>query len=136
MGNIGVVDKVVRFIVGLLLIIVGLFAAENVIVQVIVVILGIIAMAEAFAGYCYLYSLFGINTCLGTARLWKVLAWIFALCGFTAYLIGWVALTNRVEYFIPTEFWFYDAIAAGVFALFFSSYTHNQEEKKAVSKRK
>jgi hypothetical protein len=55
--------------------------------------------------------------------LWKVLAWISIACGLIAYSIGWIALfTKSVFWNIPNEFWFYDAIAAGIFAVFFLIY--------------
>ena len=55
--------------------------------------------------------------------IWKVFAWISIICGLATYLIGWLALlTKSVLVGIPTEFWFYDAIAAGIFALFFTIY--------------
>ena len=54
--------------------------------------------------------------------IWKILAWISAVCGLTAYLVGWAALTTKSALWIPTEFWFYDAVATGVFSLFFLIY--------------
>ena len=55
--------------------------------------------------------------------IWKVFAWISIICGLLAYLMGWLALfSNSTIWNIPTEFWFYDAIAAGIFALFFVIY--------------
>lgn len=51
--------------------------------------------------------------------LWKVLAWLAALCGIGAYLAGWTALLLGTQLWVPTEFWFYDAVATGVFAIFF-----------------
>ena len=56
--------------------------------------------------------------------LWKVLAWIFIICGLLAYSVGWIALfTKSVIWNIPTEFWFYDAIATGIIGLFFLIYS-------------
>jgi len=55
--------------------------------------------------------------------IWKVIAWIFIACGLIAYSIGWVALlTKSVFRNIPTEFWFYDAVATGIFGIFFFIY--------------
>ena len=61
--------------------------------------------------------------------IWKVFAWISIACGLLAYLAGWIALlSNSTLWSIPTEFWFYDAIAAGIFALFFVIYgAHNKK---------
>ncbi|MBS3075376.1 hypothetical protein J4429_02860 [Candidatus Pacearchaeota archaeon] len=61
--------------------------------------------------------------------IWKVFTWIFVICGLLAYGFGWIALfSNSKLWNIPTEFWFYDAIAAGIFALFFIIYSaHNKK---------
>lgn len=54
---------------------------------------------------------------------WQFLAWISVVCGIIAYFIGWIALLSQsVAWGIPTEFWFYDAVAAGIFGLFFLVY--------------
>ncbi len=59
-------------------------------------------------------------------NVWKVLAWIFVVCGLLAYFIGWGALLFKFTVFgIGTEFWFYDAIATGIFGLFFLAYSNN-----------
>ena len=59
-----------------------------------------------------------------TKTLFKVLAWIFIICGILAYSIGWINLfTKSVIWDIPTEFWFYDAISAGIMGLFFLIYS-------------
>ncbi len=55
--------------------------------------------------------------------IWKVFAWIAAVCGLLGYGAGWIALlSNSALWNIPTQFWFYDAIAGGIFALFFVIY--------------
>jgi uncharacterized membrane protein YphA (DoxX/SURF4 family) len=55
--------------------------------------------------------------------VWKIIAWISVACGLFAYLTGWAALfTKSVFWGIPTQFWFYDAVAAGIFGLFFLIY--------------
>ncbi len=59
--------------------------------------------------------------------LWKVFAWLAAICGLVTYLVGWLALIQKSAIWIPTEFWFYDAIAAGVFAVFFLLYAVHGE---------
>ena len=59
-----------------------------------------------------------------TKILFKVFAWIFVACGLLAYLIGWVALfSGRTYWNISNEFWFYDAIATGIFGLFLLIYS-------------
>jgi len=62
--------------------------------------------------------------------LWKIIALIFVACGLIAYLIGWIALFSKsVIWGITTEFWFYDAIAAGIFGLFFLIYGVHAQNK-------
>jgi hypothetical protein len=55
--------------------------------------------------------------------IWKVFAWISIICGLLAYSVGWIALMKgSLIWNISTEFWFYDAISAGIFGLFFIIY--------------
>ncbi|MEK6845893.1 MAG: hypothetical protein AABY26_03985 [Nanoarchaeota archaeon] len=63
--------------------------------------------------------------------IWKVFAWISMSCGLLGYGTGWVALLNNGTFWnIPAQFGFYDAIAAGIFALFFVIYgTHSAKSK-------
>lgn len=62
--------------------------------------------------------------------IWKVLAWISIICGLLAYGMGWIALfSNTVFWNIQTQFWFYDAIAAGIFGLFFVIYGAHSAKK-------
>ena len=118
--NIGIGDRVVRFLGGILFIFAGVFVLRNNLAQGILLVLGIIAVLESFFGYCYLYRLFGINTCGKEKKtLWKAVSWAFILCSLAAYGIGWTALINNAGYVIPTEYWFYDAIAAGIMGIFF-----------------
>jgi len=63
--------------------------------------------------------------------IWKFFAWISIACGLVAYFIGWIALLSRsVVWGVPTEFWFYDAIAAGIFGLFFLIYAVHADKKE------
>ena len=83
--NIGTVDRVVRFLGGILLLLAGLFVLRNSIAQGILLVLGIIAILESFIGYCYLYQLFGINTCgKDKKNLWQFISWVFVLCALAA----------------------------------------------------
>jgi len=62
--------------------------------------------------------------------LWKILAWISIICGLAAYFTGWIALVAKTMIWsISTEFWFYDAIAAGIFGLFFLLYGVHAQNK-------
>lgn len=62
--------------------------------------------------------------------IWEIFAWISIICGLLAYLTGWIALfSERVIWNIPTEFWFYDSVAAGIFGLFFLVYSRNSKNE-------
>ena len=51
---------------------------------------------------------------------WKVLAWIFVACGILAYLSAWGNMWFGWSLWgVAPEYLFYDAIATGIFALFF-----------------
>jgi len=52
--------------------------------------------------------------------VWKVLTWFFVACGLIGWALGWYSLMQGTTLWIPTEFWFYDATVAGIFAIFFS----------------
>ncbi len=50
----------------------------------------------------------------------RIISWIFAFCGIATYLLAWGNMLLGTEILgISTEVYFYDAIAAGVFAIFF-----------------
>jgi hypothetical protein len=52
--------------------------------------------------------------------VWKALAWIFALCGIGAYLLAWGDIwIGKKPWGAGPEALFADAIATGIFALFF-----------------
>ena len=61
--------------------------------------------------------------------IWKVLTWLSAACGLTSYFIGWTALIQESTIWVQTEFWFYDAVTAGIFAIFFSVWGKISEKK-------
>lgn len=51
--------------------------------------------------------------------VWKVLAALFVLCGIAAYLVGWAALLTKTTILVSADFWFADATATAVIAVFF-----------------
>jgi hypothetical protein len=52
--------------------------------------------------------------------LWKILAWVFATCGLLAFFSAWGNLWFGWKLWAASpELLFYDAIAGGLFALFF-----------------
>ncbi len=65
-------------------------------------------------------------------KLWKILAWVSMTCGLVSYSIGWFALAFNSKAWVPAELWFYDAIAAGVFGIFFLLYAFPNRIKEAV----
>lgn len=61
--NVGVLDKIIRGVVGLGLIFVSaydFFGSGT--VSVVFFILGLILILESMFGFCFLYKIFGINT--------------------------------------------------------------------------
>jgi len=62
--------------------------------------------------------------------LWKIIAWVSIICGLVSYFIAWgVMFTGSVLWDVPTEFWFYDAIAASIFGVFFLVYAIYTDRK-------
>ncbi len=56
-------------------------------------------------------------------RIWLFFAWLSIACGLVAYFIGWAGLVGDTAVAnIPTQFWFYNSIATGVFGIFFLLY--------------
>ncbi len=60
--NIGFIDRVVRAIIGIAAII-GSFFATSATLQIVLLIVGAVALIQAVIGWCGLYALFGYNTC-------------------------------------------------------------------------
>ncbi len=61
--NVGTADKVIRIVLGLILLILAFTVSVGQPVKVIFIVIGIIALLTAIAGFCPLYALLGINTC-------------------------------------------------------------------------
>jgi hypothetical protein len=55
-------DRILRIVVGAILLIVGLFGEISAVVGVILIILGIILLVTGIVGFCPLYTLLGIRT--------------------------------------------------------------------------
>lgn len=60
--NIGQTDRIIRFVVGIILLLSGLFAGVTGALQVILVLLGAILLATAAIRVCPLYTPFKFNT--------------------------------------------------------------------------
>ena len=59
--NEGMVDRIVRVVLGIVLIIVGFFAIDNWF-GIVLGIIGIVVLATGAVGHCLLYRVLGINT--------------------------------------------------------------------------
>lgn len=59
--NEGKVDRVVRFILGVVFLIVGLFFVSD-IFKIIFIFLSLVSISTSITGFCGIYKLFGINT--------------------------------------------------------------------------
>lgn len=59
--NEGPIDRILRLIIGLVLVLVGIFFIKG-IISMLLVILGIILFITGVTGFCGLYALLGINT--------------------------------------------------------------------------
>lgn len=59
-NNVGTIDKVVRVVIGIVLLSLLFFLNGNI---RFIGLIGIIPIAVAIFGYCPFYTLFGINTC-------------------------------------------------------------------------
>ena len=61
-NNVGKEDKIVRGVLGVVLIFLALFVFEG-LLRLLMLILAILLFITAFRGFCFLYTLLGINTC-------------------------------------------------------------------------
>jgi hypothetical protein len=60
--NVGTIDKVIRIILGIVLMIVA-FTTASTVLKVVLFIIGLVALVTALSGFCLLYKLLGVNTC-------------------------------------------------------------------------
>lgn len=60
--NLGVIDRVIRFIIGLVLLYIGYYFGISTIVGIVLIILGAISFIESLVGFCLIYKIFGIST--------------------------------------------------------------------------
>lgn len=61
--NVGGVDRSARIVIGVALVVVGLFVPMNPAWQTVVFVLAAIALVTAIVGFCPANALIGINTC-------------------------------------------------------------------------
>ena len=62
MKNVGSTDKIIRIIVGILLLAAGFLVAMGLALKIIFIAVGLINLVTAITGFCLLYKPFGINT--------------------------------------------------------------------------
>ena len=61
--NIGTFDRIVRLIIGVILLVVAFVVVTALWLKIILIILAIFTFYEALASWCLLYQLIGKNTC-------------------------------------------------------------------------
>ena len=62
--NEGSVDRVIRVILGIVLLAIGIYeVSSSMVLGVVLIIIGAIALITGITGFCPLYSLLGISTC-------------------------------------------------------------------------
>ncbi len=60
--NVGAIDRVIRIIVGLVLLYGGYYFGISTIVGIILIVLGAISIIDAITGFCLIYKILGIST--------------------------------------------------------------------------
>lgn len=61
-GNMGVVDRVIRFVVGVILLILGIAVIKSVVWTVIAIAVGAVMLLTSITSICLLYMPFGLKT--------------------------------------------------------------------------
>ncbi len=59
--NVGVIDRIIRIVLGIIFIILGFSTSGT--LAIIFDVIGVILLLTAIIGFCILYVPFGINTC-------------------------------------------------------------------------
>lgn len=60
--NVGKADATIREILGIILIGLGIYSRNSILLMVVLVVLGLIAIITGLVGFCSLYTLLGIST--------------------------------------------------------------------------
>jgi len=61
--NVGTVDKIVRGILGLVVIYLGVFFyATSSVLSIVLFVIGLLLIITSMTGFCFLYTLIGVNT--------------------------------------------------------------------------
>lgn len=61
--NIGAVDRIIRLVIGVVLVAVALFIVTVLWLKVVVILLALFTFYEALSSWCLFYQLIGKNTC-------------------------------------------------------------------------
>ncbi|MBI4015971.1 MAG: hypothetical protein HY362_04610 [Candidatus Aenigmarchaeota archaeon] len=70
------------------------------------------------------------------ANLWGIISWIFVICGLIAYGFAWTAMaTGTKPFLIQPELFLYDAMVAGIFAIFFLIYAMHSNLVDNIKKK-
>ncbi|MEW6617183.1 MAG: DUF2892 domain-containing protein [Patescibacteria group bacterium] len=61
--NVGTVDKIIRGILGLVFIYFGVFFyTTSVVLSIVLFVIGLLLIITSMTGFCFLYTLIGVNT--------------------------------------------------------------------------
>lgn len=60
--NEGTIDRVIRAVAGIVLLVLGILLLQGA-GQIVAVVIGAVLMVTALIGFCPAYRIFGINTC-------------------------------------------------------------------------
>jgi len=60
--NEGVLDRIIRGIIGVALIIISILLLEGTL-KIVLIVIGVIVLVTGLSGFCGLYKILGINTC-------------------------------------------------------------------------
>jgi hypothetical protein len=62
--NVGATDKIVRYVLSVLLIIGGILLIEtNLVLSIVMFVFAVVLTVTALVSFCGLYTLFGVSTC-------------------------------------------------------------------------
>jgi hypothetical protein len=61
--NVGTADRIVRIVLGLALLVPGIFAVQVVAWKWVLIVIGALALVTGLSGRCGIYMLFRVSTC-------------------------------------------------------------------------
>jgi hypothetical protein len=62
--NEGAVDRIIRAIAGIVILVIGIYEVKSLaVLGIILIIVGAVLIITAITGFCLLYTLLGISTC-------------------------------------------------------------------------